>query len=470
MSELGQRFLNHHLTFRPVDGTFMGRRDCDRLLPRADRRAAADEARAVAELTAAAAAAPASTAAERLDQRIVHAELNLAAAANAERSRFANPAWYSGEAIFGIIGLLLPQSLPLDATAVTARLQTLPDFLADGRARLAEAGAAPAGWCERARREARVLARFLRVDLARIGGAGGEGTSGSAIEEWRAPSELAAASLTAFSESLDVLTDRDPAAGARYLDLVIREVHGLAGDADAVLTDAAAAFERLSAELIEDAARLTPGHTWQEAIQTLALATPPAGGVLAAYREWHDRSVAAAATAELVTPATEYTLDYRFLETPFRTLAPETYFLFYRSPPALRPGGGSVYWVTPPGEDAAAYLRGQNIATLKTTHTVHHGSIGHHTQNARAYRARSPLPNSGHRLRQRYRISLRGHHGRRLGLLRRGSAARSRRVLFRHGAVAAQTERTAQRRQRHGRHQSASRPLDSARGGSLLSG
>ncbi len=67
--------------------------------------------------------------------------------------------------------------------------------------------------------------------------------------------------------------------------------------------------------------------------------------------------------------------------------------------------------MTPPGEDAAAYLRGQNIATLKTTHTVHHGSIGHHTQNApRAYRARSPLPNSGHRLRQRYRISLRGHH------------------------------------------------------------
>ncbi len=58
VSELGQRFLNHHLTFRPVDGTFMGRRDCDRLLPRADRRAAADEARAVAELTAAAAAAP----------------------------------------------------------------------------------------------------------------------------------------------------------------------------------------------------------------------------------------------------------------------------------------------------------------------------------------------------------------------------------------------------------------------------
>jgi uncharacterized protein (DUF885 family) len=31
-----------------------------------------------------------------------------------------------------------------------------------------------------------------------------------------------------------------------------------------------------------------------------------------------------------------------------------------------------------------AYLRAQNTATIKITHVVHHGSIGHHTQNARA--------------------------------------------------------------------------------------
>ncbi len=171
-----------------------------------------------------------------------------------------------------------------------------------------------------------VLARFLRVDLARIGGAGGEGTSGSAIEEWRAPSELAAASLTAFSESLDVLTDRDPAAGARYLDLVIREVHGPRGRRRCG-TDGCRGGIR-TAECRTDRGRrafdarahLAGSHS------DIGPGDAAAGGVLAAYREWHDRSVAAAATAELVTPATEYTLDYRFLETPFRTLAPETIF------------------------------------------------------------------------------------------------------------------------------------------------
>lgn len=374
MSALGQRFLELHLRFRPVDGSFMGRRDCDALLPRADRDAAADEARAIAELAGIAAVAPETSVAERLDKRIAAAELRLAAAALRERPRFANPAWYSGEAIFALVGLLLPQSQPLDVAAFTARLSALPDFLADGRARLADARAVPAGWCARARREALSLAQFLRGDLARVPGA---------IEAWRAPAERAAAALTAFAESLQTLTDRDPAAGARYLDLVIRDVHGLPG-ADALLADASAAYTRLGSELTEDAARLTPGRTWQEAVQSLATITPPAEGVLAAYREWHERSVAAAEDAALVTPATSYALDYRFLDAPFRTLAPESYFLFYRSPPALRPADGSVYWVTPPGKDVAAYLRGQNVSVLKTTHTVHHGSIGHHTQNARA--------------------------------------------------------------------------------------
>jgi hypothetical protein len=372
---IGRQFIEHHVTFRPVDGSFMGMRDCDARLPRADRTAAADEARAIAALQAHAADAPEGDVGERLDKRVALAELKHAAAALAGRPRFANPAWYSGEAAFGIIGLLLPQSAPLDADAVRSRLQALPEFLADGRARLADAGAAPPGWKARARREAGVLARFLTTDLSRVAGA---------LEEWRAPAQRAAAALEAFAESLDGLADRDPAAGAAYLEMVMRELHGLAGGADAALADAAAAFERLGAELVEDAARLTPGHTWQQAIAGLAARTPPREGVLAAYREWHDRAVHAADAAQLVTPATEYALDYRLLEAPFRAVAPETYFLFYRSPPALRPGVGSVYWVSPPGEDAAAYLRAQNIAVLKTTHTVHHGSIGHHTQNARA--------------------------------------------------------------------------------------
>ncbi len=375
MTALGRRFLDHYLAFHPVDGTFMGQREYDALLPRADRMAATDEAREIALLEAAAAQAPQTTVAERLDQRIAVGELALAAAALAERPRFANPAWYSGEACFAILGLLLPQSAPLDAGAVTRRLTALPDFLADARARLAEAGAAPAGWVARARREAAILADFLTDDLHQVPG----GTPA-----WRAPAELAAAAVTEFAQSLGGLADRNPAAGAGHLELVMHQIHGVTAGADATLAAARAAFDRLSEELIEDAARLTPGLSWQEAIADLSTIVPPADGVLAAYRDWHERAAALADAAGLVTPAREYGLDYRLLDGPFRRVAPETYFLFYRSPPALRPGSGSVYWVMPPGEDMAGYLRGQNIATLKTTHTVHHGSIGHHTQNARA--------------------------------------------------------------------------------------
>jgi len=385
MSAIGEAFLAHHLAFRPVDGTFMGRRDCDGLLPRADARAAAEERRSIEEIKVAVAAAPESSAAERMDKRLADAELKLAAASLQERPRFANPSWYSGEATFGIISLLLPQSAPLDVAAVRARLEALPDFLADAQARLRESGAAPKSWSERAAREASALAQFLQQDFSRFLGEAA----------WQRSAVVAAQALQDFSRSLAALEDRNPAAGLEFLEMVIRDVHAIGGGAEALLKAASAAFERLGEELIEDAARLTPGQSWQSSIDSLAAITPSADAVLAAYRHWHDRAVSTAQAAGLVTPASGYGLEYRFLEAPFQHIAPATYFLFYRSPPALRPNAASVYWVTPPGEDLAAYLRGQNVSVLKTTHTVHHGSIGHHTQNARARTAPGILSRIG---------------------------------------------------------------------------
>jgi hypothetical protein len=386
MSAIGERFLAHHLSFRPVDGTFMGRRDCDGLLPRADAHAAVEERRAIEELKVAVAAAPESCAAERMDKRLADAELKLAAASLQERPRFANPAWYSGEATFGIIGLLLPQSAPLAVEALHARLEALPDFLADAQARLHESGAAPKSWGERAAREASVLARFLEQDLSSLTGS---------EAAWQRSAARGARALQEFANALEALEDRNPAAGLEYLEMVIRDVHAIGGGAEGLLEAASAAFERLGEELIEDAARLTPGQSWQRSIESLAAITPPADAVLAAYRHWHDCAVSTAQAAGLVTPENGYELEYRFIDAPFQQIAPATYFLFYRSPPALRPNAGSVYWVTPPGEDLAAYLRGQNVSVLKTTHTVHHGSIGHHTQNARARAAPGILSRVG---------------------------------------------------------------------------
>jgi hypothetical protein len=233
MSAIGERFLAHHLAFRPVDGTFMGRSDCDGLLPRADAQAAADEWRAIEALEAAVKAAPESTAAERMDKRLAAAELTLAAANLRERPRFANPAWYSGEAAFGIIGLLLPQSAPQGggrsppaapgAAALRARLEALPDFLADGRARLRDSGAAPKGWSERAAREASALAQFLQRDLPQ----------GDLLQ--RDLALRATQALQDFARAVEGLEDRNPAAGREHLEMVMRDVHGIAGGAESLL-------------------------------------------------------------------------------------------------------------------------------------------------------------------------------------------------------------------------------------------
>jgi uncharacterized protein (DUF885 family) len=142
------------------------------------------------------------------------------------------------------------------------------------------------------------------------------------------------------------------------------------------------------------ASQIDPRRSWRQQLDDLSAHHPAtAATVLESYRAWHDRAMIEGAT--LVTPATAYGLEYRALAPAFRTVAKDLYFLFYRSPPAGRPGEGSLYWVAPPSADEAAYLRLQNHATVKAIHAVHHGSIGHHTQNACARLAPSRLARLG---------------------------------------------------------------------------
>ena len=377
---IGQAFLDHHLDFHPVDATFMGVRDRDHLLPRCDRAAASDERRALSALGARVEAAPQDSVGERLDRWVAAGEIACAEAALDTRPRFANPAWFTGEAAFSMVSLLLPQSLPHGCDGMAARLAALPDFLSDGRARLMEAGAAPAGWVARARREAAAMAGFLDASLH---------LHEAWRAEWAAPAGSAAAALRRFATGLDGLEDRDAAAGHQALALINARLHGMRETPEALAASAEAAFDRLGEELEADAARIDPGRSAPEILDDLALLHPPYDAVAQRYRDWHE--AASRAAAGLVTPEHDYGLEYRVLSDPFRQLAGELYFLSYRSPSAFSPGQGSVYWLATPGEDRQAYLRGQSDATIKLIHAVHHGSIGHHTHNARARQAHSLL-------------------------------------------------------------------------------
>ncbi len=376
-----EALLAHHLAFRPVDATFMGIGGHDDRLPDASAGVAAAERVALNALASriAAESEPEDLGA-RIDLRLAAAEVAVAASALEHNPRFANPAWFTGEAAFGIIGLLLPQSAPTPRAAVRARLTALPDFLADGRARLAGLDI-PTAWIRRAEREAGAMARFLRSEIR---------LHADWDEAWAAPAEAAALAFEAFAASLAAHPDRPSASGETHLRTLMARGHGLSLSPGEAVALAEAAFARLTGELEEMAARIDPQRSWAEQIAALSAdtASSPAA-VIDTYRAWDDR--AGRDGASLVTIARDYGLEYRWLDPYFAQLAKSLYFLSYRSPPAAAAGTGSVYWVAPPEGDGAACLRANPASAVKVIHAVHHGSVGHHTQNARARAAASPL-------------------------------------------------------------------------------
>jgi len=374
-------FLAHHWRYRPVDATFMGEGGHDHLLPPAGDTTLQDEIAEIEALLAQLEATeePADLG-ERLDRRLMISELKVKRAAATERPRLHNPAWYTGEAAFSVISLLLPQSLPVKEDALLARLRAIPGFLADGSERLDERPV-PKGWLARAQREAEAVADFLRNDLK---------LHEAYQESWQGAADEAAEAFEEFASVTEDLPDADPASGEAYLTLLLKEQHGLDMTPADAIAMAQAAYDRLGQELEVMARAIDPAISWQDQIAALGEKHPDSPE--AAMDLYFSLDVEAVATgAALVTPAQEYDLEYRWLSPCFRKVAKSLYFLFYRSPPALDPGEGSVYWVFPPGEDEEAFLKANSVATVKTIHAVHHGSVGHHTQNTRARAAQSRL-------------------------------------------------------------------------------
>ncbi|MPY67897.1 DUF885 domain-containing protein [Deinococcus sp. SDU3-2] len=382
-SSLAEDYLRLHAQFRPVDATFMGLPGHDHQLPPAGPDSVDAELDALRALRARVETAPEPTSSgTRLDARLLNAQLALGEAELQRAPRLHNPAWATGEAAFSVISLLLPGA-PGNPTergdALRVRLEALPGFLGQARAHL-QGRAAPQDWTERGRREACAAATLLEDGLPR---------HPLWHTDLQAPAFRAARALRAHADELAELAPVDDVAcGEAHLDFLMRVGHGLSFGPREALEQATLAFERLTQELEHDAARLDPSRSWQEQLAALEHDTAEEGGVLDTYRVWHERALEAA--SGLVTPERTYTLDYR--TTPdWAVGTADLYFLFYRSPAPRRPGSGSVYWVFPPGEDMGAYLRAHNTSAIKLIHAVHHGSIGHHTHNARAREAASVL-------------------------------------------------------------------------------
>ena len=361
----------------------MGLESGDGDLPRADAAAMREERRAFASLAAELANhEKPEDAGERLDLRIARAETAIALAEAEHRPRQRNPAWYTGEAMFGVISLLLPQSAPVRMRAVRSRLEAIPDFLADGLAQLT--GPTPRAWVERARREANAFARFLTDGMRR---------HPEYAAEWDEAAGRAAQAFDRFAEAIGSGEDADAACGEAYLAFLMRTAHGIDLPPAQALAQAEAAFASLSDELVDMAAWIDPHISWRDQLAKLSEIQPPRAQLIDTYRALDAR--ARALGAQLLSPAAEYGLAYRPMSPVFAEIARASYFLSYRCPPAHGAGAGSVYWITEPSASDSAALRAHNVATIKMTHVAHHGSIGHHTQNARARVAASRLARLG---------------------------------------------------------------------------
>jgi hypothetical protein len=358
-------FLAHHFRYHPVDATFMGFKGHDERLPPADAEAPAREFAELSELSRRLATLPAPTGdvGAALDHSILSSHLAHRSRELRERPQYRDPTWYTSEAAFAIISLLLPSANAATSAELRARLSAVSPYLDQGLDHLKGASVHP-DWVTRARTEARAMIRLLGRGL-RMHPLWTDATEADALN--------AAAAFGRFDAALASLAPADPASGRDYLAFVFKDVHQLVIGIDEAEERAAERFAKLSEEIVASARAIDPERSWRDLLLSLDREKPMASQVPETYRAWHEKAMAT--TGHLLTPASEYGLEFKRMPEWATEVFSDTYFLSYRSPPAAHAGEGSIYWVT--GD-------GQNLSTIKQTHALHHASIGHHTHNARA--------------------------------------------------------------------------------------
>lgn len=378
-----------------MNATFTGLHSHDHQLPDWSREARDAEVSELAELHdalfSAAPTASDATLAGSIDA--VDAELaraNIDVRILETQTRFfhdRNPALWTGEAIFSVVALLLRPTLPIEscADAIVARLGALPSFLGDMPNALTEP--VPAVWIDRATRETRVFAAFLRGDLrlwcdeyavgaavrhALLMTAASAALACDAAADWleRLPRDVHAGYAIGV-EAYDILLQRGHFCSHRshqLLQRVLQEMPAAQARFHTLAAEVAGSPEGLGAKLADDRpaeSDYLPTFASQfEACRSLALSHD-----LVEWPDWPLRYVPIPAWA--------------------REIAPQLYFLFYRSPAPYSPRPEHLYLVTPVDDTLAPdererRLKAWNHSAITLNHVVHHGALGHHVQNGHA--------------------------------------------------------------------------------------
>ncbi len=388
-------FSWYYRTF-PVSATFIGVHEYDNRLPDYSEHGAGDALAGVDALQARFRTLPPEpvTAAEALDRRLVEGMLDIYRwELTSYHFHRANPSLYTGEAVFGVIGLFLRPFAPPGTRieAAVERMRSIPALLEQGRVILDRA---PRVWIERAVKDCIGARAFLERGVEIL-------IRDESIQHpgFRPAAAVAAQAFREFQMHLESSLQAGPhhtyACGDEAFTLLLRRGHFLDWDTSALRVLAEERMRSAEAELSVRASE-TGATSWRGALSALAGRHPTAGPQY--YARYADVWWAARKAAEEHRLLTWPDYPIRYVPQPAwaRDAAPSLYFLFYRAPAAFDQVPIVDYLVTPidadmPPAEQDRRLRATNDSVIKLNHVAHHGGIGHHVQNWHAYRARSRI-------------------------------------------------------------------------------
>lgn len=394
-------FFAEYYRRRPVNATFIGEHDHDHRLPDFSENGAGDYLAGVAGLLSRLDSLPPEplSTIETIDRTLAADYLRTQTwELTSEHFHRGNPSFYTGEAVFGIIGLFLTDYAAFGerVSAAIDRMHAIPALLQQAKANVRRA---PAAWTERAIREADGALALLGPQglelLAHERAQAGERFDGAGL---RAAADVAAAAFAEYRAYLS--TDLIRRAGNGYaggeeaFDLMMRHGHILDLSGDQIVAYAEDALADAAAFLDAHAADFSASSS-AEALSHLANIRPTAGIYYASYTDIWRECRATAVRYDLVTWP-EFPIEY--VPRPQWTRAAAAYLDIppYRTPAAVNRPPLHQYSVSPLDTSASfndqiAFLRENNDSVIKLDHVIRYGGIGRHVQSWYAYHAASRI-------------------------------------------------------------------------------
>jgi uncharacterized protein (DUF885 family) len=384
------RFFESYYRLRPVNATFTGMHDHDDRLPDWSPNGLAAMAGEMRQLRASRPAVELSIrpSIAELDVTLADAYLEIQLAELEDRQFVrGNPSLWAGEAVFAIISLMTREFAPLERRMESAvrRMRGLPRFLADARATFG-AAAVPAAWRDKALRECEGARRLFGVGTARWAASCDNRKLGRDV---LSASVVALDAFEAFAAWLQqcAVGPEIIGCGPELFDLLLARGHWCATSKEDLAMDAVEQLT-IASDRLQKMAHAVDPNGWPGVQARLAEQHPSTDEYLLAFEEMAEGCRELAVAKNLVTWPDA---PIRFVPIPetTRDAAPYLYYLFYRSPAPLDRIETHDAVVTPidammPPDTQERLLRGMNDSVIKLNHVVHHGSLGHHVQNAYA--------------------------------------------------------------------------------------